>query len=194
MSGWQIHLPHRGDLDAPIVEAAHVAGSLPTDDALVTRQIVLDWAGDVRTVGEGLQRLQEMVPAERRLLLDHARVEAGLPSIDDVERAERARAPLAVGPAPVEPTARLVPLEGGGYTEVPLVEPRPVRTPGGGITDASVVEADDARQREVEDSDRRQRLARAADAARGAEEMRNLETARRDQLRSELPDYLKETA
>jgi hypothetical protein len=150
--------------------------------------------GLAATAGELIDALGQMSTSDRRALLDQARVEAGLPSIEDVERAERARAPLALGPAPMQPTTEIRRRADGSFYEAPLVEPRMVRTPGGGIADASVLEADAARQRELEASDRRQRQARAADANLDAEQMRALEAARREQLRTELPDHLRETA
>ena len=160
------------------------------------RELVLRARTDglAATAGELIDALDRMPTSDRRALLDSARQAAGLSSIEDVERAERARAPLAVGPAPMQPTTEIRRRADGSFEEVPLVEPRMVRTPSGGIADASVLEADAARQREVEESDRRQRLARADDANLGAEGMRDLEAARRDQLRTELPDHLKETA
>jgi len=148
---------------------------------------VLDWAGDVSTVGEALDRLQEMAPSERRLLLDHARQECGLPSIEDVERAERARAPLALPPPPLEPSTQLVRTEGGGYAEVPLVEPRMVRTPSGGIADANDLEADAARQRTLEESLQRQRRARDEERAPEAAAHTEYQRARREQLERETP-------
>jgi hypothetical protein len=150
--------------------------------------------GLAATAGELIDALGQMSTSDRRALLDHARADAGLPSIEDVERAERARAPLAVGPAPITPTTEIRRREDGTFVEVPLVEPRMVRTPSGGIADVSVLEADAARQRELEASDRRQRQARAADADADAEQMCDLEAARREQLRTELPDHLRRDA
>jgi hypothetical protein len=87
----EIHLPHHGDITAPLSTALDAARSLPTDDARATaRQIVIALAADgVGTVGEALEVLEHSSPAERRAMLDDARRGAGLP---DTARVDRRRA------------------------------------------------------------------------------------------------------
>jgi hypothetical protein len=76
----EIHLPHHGDITAPLSTALDAARSLPTDDARATaRQIVIALAADgVDTVGAALAHLEAASPAERRGMLDDARTAAGL--------------------------------------------------------------------------------------------------------------------
>jgi hypothetical protein len=87
----EIHLPHHGDITAPLSTALDAARSLPTDDARATaRQIVIALAADgVGTVGEALEVLEHSSPAERRAMPDDARRAAGLP---DMARVDRRRA------------------------------------------------------------------------------------------------------
>jgi hypothetical protein len=84
----EIHLPHHGDITAPLSTALDAARSLPTDDARATaRQIVIALAADgVDTVGAALAHLEAASPAERRRMLEDARTAAGLPSTAQVDR------------------------------------------------------------------------------------------------------------
>lgn len=83
---WQIKVPyrHRPDSLADVAVAAHV---LPTDEARVARQLVLGeiLGGQATTAGQLLDKLEQATPAERRKMLDDARVTAGLPSATEVE-------------------------------------------------------------------------------------------------------------
>jgi hypothetical protein len=84
----EIHLPHHGDITAPLLTALDAARSLPTDDARATaRQVVLALAADGSSaVGDALAVLEHASPSERRAMLDDARAAAGLPSTAEVDR------------------------------------------------------------------------------------------------------------
>jgi hypothetical protein len=192
---WTIKLPHRGDLSVPLSDCAFAARALQQDDALVTRQIVVDWAtSGVRTVGQALDRLEAMPSTERRELLDRTRVEVGLPSTEDVERQQRANAPLTLRPAPLTATTELRRREDGTFFEVPVDPPRWGIGDSGQPVLLNAAETDAARQRAAEVSLNAQRRAqtgeRGPDAAAHAEYQR----AMRDQLQHELPEHMRGAA
>jgi hypothetical protein len=85
---WTIHLPHHGDITAPLsttVDAGRVA--LTGDARAVARQVALSLMADgVGTVGEALDHIEAASPTERRRMLDDARAAAGLPSTAQVDR------------------------------------------------------------------------------------------------------------
>jgi hypothetical protein len=90
MSTWEIRVPHRGR-DELLIDTASNCRHLPEGERDVARHVVFDAMQDgVRTAGELLDRLDGLEPAERRQLLDHARVEAGLPTIAEVDAGMRA--------------------------------------------------------------------------------------------------------
>jgi hypothetical protein len=83
---WAISIPYRtrDDSLSDVFEAARV---LPTDEARVTRQLVLDEiaGGSTTTAGELIDQLEKATPAARRAMLDAARVEVGLPDTAELE-------------------------------------------------------------------------------------------------------------
>jgi hypothetical protein len=76
---WQILIPHRSRSDS-LVDVAEACRALPTDDARVTRQIVLDELanGTATTAGELLDTLEKASAPARRALRLGARTRAGL--------------------------------------------------------------------------------------------------------------------
>jgi hypothetical protein len=97
---WQLQIPFRcrDDSLSDVAEAAHV---LPTDEAAIVRQLVLNEivGGQATTAGELIDRLEQASPAERRELLDAARVKAGLESTEQVEGRRKVEAASAAGRA-----------------------------------------------------------------------------------------------
>jgi hypothetical protein len=106
MTAWAIRLPHRGDRSAPLATVSEAARFLPQDDDReVCRQLVMDWRlGGLKTVGDALDLVAALEPAERRRVLNHARKQVGLPTVEEVEAAQ---------PRPL--TVRTV-NGGGGFT------------------------------------------------------------------------------
>jgi hypothetical protein len=70
----------------PLLPSAHRACRLATEPGL-------------DTVGDAFDHLEAMPPSERRRLLDEARVEAGLPSTDDVDAQQRFERAVALARA-----------------------------------------------------------------------------------------------
>lgn len=169
---WEIRLPyrHRDDSLSAVAEAAH---ELPTDESRVVRQIVLGEivGGSAKSVGEFLDKLEAMAPAERRELLDEARVKAGLESASDIEFAEQhRRRQLSAS------------IKGAN-------DPRPLRvayTDTGSMIDLNERDDEAARLRVQEESRRglrEERLAiRALEAAEFAEHERARDAAHRREL------------
>lgn len=90
MSAWEIRVPHRGR-DENLIDTASACRHLPEGERDVAREIVIGAMTDgLRTAGQLLDRLDSLEPGQRRQLLDHARVEAGLPSIAEVDAGVRA--------------------------------------------------------------------------------------------------------
>jgi hypothetical protein len=84
----EIRIPYR-DRSDPLSAVVDATRGLPEgDDRAVARQIALrGMTSGVATVGDLLDELDAMGPAERRALLDQARVGAGLPSTAEVSAA-----------------------------------------------------------------------------------------------------------
>jgi hypothetical protein len=103
MSNWQLNIPHtsRSDPLAELPSLARQAG-LGEEDRAVVRELVLEaFSGGARTAGDLLDRLDAAELAERRAILDRARIAAGLPSTSDAEahaRYEAANRVLAKQP------------------------------------------------------------------------------------------------
>jgi hypothetical protein len=93
----EIRIAYR-DRSDPLSAVVDAARALPEgDDRAVARQIVLrGMTSGMATAGDLLDELDAMSPVERRVLLDQARVGAGLPSTAEVSAAaaRRVRAPL----------------------------------------------------------------------------------------------------
>ena len=88
---WAIHVPFRERSDS-LSDVALLARELPTDeDREVLRCLVLGEivGGQATTAGQLLDKIENATPAERRKMLDDARVKAGLPSATDVEFREQ---------------------------------------------------------------------------------------------------------
>jgi uncharacterized protein len=88
---WQIRIPFN-DRSEPLGAAAF--DELPRylshpDEQRVTRYLLLQaWLDGLKTVGDVLDRLEESTPESRRRLLNVARLEAGLPTTEQVEQRE----------------------------------------------------------------------------------------------------------
>jgi hypothetical protein len=88
---WQIRIPFN-DRSEPLGAAAF--DELPRylshpDEQRVTRYLLLQaWLDGLKTVGDVLDRLEESTPESRRRLLNEARLEAGLPTTEQVEQRE----------------------------------------------------------------------------------------------------------
>jgi hypothetical protein len=83
MSDWRIEIPFRHRED-PLSTVGELARHLPNDQDRVVRQLVLGGAGaGLFTVGDLLDRLDAMSPAERRALLDQTRSEVGANRLGD---------------------------------------------------------------------------------------------------------------
>jgi hypothetical protein len=93
----EIRIPYR-DRSDPLPAVVDATRDLQeSDDRAVARQIVLrGMTSGVATAGDLLDELNAMSPAERRALLDQARVGAGLPSTAEVSAAaaRKVRAPM----------------------------------------------------------------------------------------------------
>jgi hypothetical protein len=115
----EIRIPYR-DRSDPLPAVADAARALEGDDRAVARQIVLrGMTSGVATVGDLLDELDAMSPAERRALLDQARVGAGLPSTAEVSAAaaRKVRAPLIPDSPPRDAAGcaiQICPAEGCG--------------------------------------------------------------------------------
>ena len=85
---WSISIPFVSRSDS-LPAVADAARALPEgDDRAVARQIVLrGMTSGMTTAGDLVDRLAAMSPAERRALLDQARVGAGLPSTAETSAA-----------------------------------------------------------------------------------------------------------
>jgi hypothetical protein len=220
MSGWTIRIPHR-DRDEALIDTASNCRQLEGDESAVTRTIVLDAAVDgLRIAGELLDRLDGLEPHERRALLDHARVENGLPPTGEVEAVQRAEVATKAGSAraasdsPYQlchatgcnalPTNALgVPIpvnavrwfcaEHRGEARPGDMDPRPAPwrlSPSGAIVEANPRE--DARQAAAIESRARQRESELADRATDAAARDAYERARREQHQRDLPAHLKD--
>jgi hypothetical protein len=189
VSSWQISIPHRFRDESLIDVGSHCRHLGQDDDRTVMRQIVISAQIDsgLTSAGELLDHIDRLAPAERRALLDEARKEYGLPSIEDVEREQRMAAPLALRPAPLSPTTELRRRENGTFYEVPLTPSRWAAGEGGQLVDLNAREADAARQRAIEDSTRAQRRAREEERAVDAAACDAHRRACAEQVRRELP-------
>ena len=88
---WQLHVPHRDRSDS-LLEVVDMAEELPDpEDRATTRALAMDAYLEDRleSAGELLDRIERADPAERRSMLDRARVSAGLLNTKD-ERDHRA--------------------------------------------------------------------------------------------------------
>jgi hypothetical protein len=76
---WQILVPHRSRTDL-LINVAECCRALPTDDARVTRQLLLDELanGTAVSAGELLDTLEKASAPARRALRLGARARAGL--------------------------------------------------------------------------------------------------------------------
>jgi hypothetical protein len=81
----EIRIPHR-DRSDPLSSVGELARHLESpDESATVRELVTDAAGaGLTTVGDLLDRLGRLAPAERRALLDRARSSAGLPTATEV--------------------------------------------------------------------------------------------------------------
>lgn len=174
MSEWRIQIPFR-DRSDPLIDVVDASRELSTDeDRAVVRQLVLGeiTGGSAATVGELLDKLEKAAPAERRQLLDAARVKAGLPDTGTVEARKRVRQ-----------ASHLASIKAGS-------DHRPWRlayTDTGGIVDLNERDDDIARERAKQESLRLIREDQAAVRAVEAAGVREHEEARDAAFRSELP-------
>ncbi len=81
----EIRIPHR-DRSDPLSSVGELARHLESpDESATVRELVTDAAGaGLTTVGDLLDHLGRLAPAERRALLDRARSSAGLPTATEV--------------------------------------------------------------------------------------------------------------
>lgn len=191
----------------------------------MARQIVLDaMVRGHRTAGQLIDELAGMTPAQRRGLLDDARIECGLPTTKDVDGRARYTAANQAAQAQVaaenpwqlchEPTCNAVPVNRLGVPIPVAVKrwycaqhahlasaddlkptgPRLAISPGGAIVDLNDAEIDAARERNAQATRDSQQAAREAATAAAIQEHDGLEQARREQLQRELPEHLRATA
>lgn len=118
---WTIRIPFSSRSDA-LVDVAEATRELPTDDARITRQIVLGEIldGTVASAGELIDKLDGLDPHERRQLLDAARERCGLPTtveLEDQRRFEAANASARLQGAKVSEW-QICPAEGCGAIPV----------------------------------------------------------------------------
>jgi hypothetical protein len=168
---WSIHVPHRLRSDS-LSDVAVAARVLETDDErAVCRQIVLAeiTRGTAKTAGELIDRLENAAPAERRKLLDAARVKAGLPTTDEVEFREQHER--------IQRNARLA----------PTCPSRFAYTDTGGLVD--LAQADQERDRAITAEKARRRFLEDREAERKVEgdAMLEHERAQRERMRRETP-------
>jgi hypothetical protein len=98
---WQIDIPFR-DRSAPLTEVAECARALPNDEErTIVRSLVLGeiTRGSAQSVGDLIDKVEQASPAERREMLDQARVKAGLPTTAEVEGRQRFEAACATARA-----------------------------------------------------------------------------------------------
>ena len=134
---------------------ADAARDLPTDEArAIVRQLVLDElvGGSATTVGELLDKIEQAAPAERRKMLDDARVGAGLPTTATVEGIRASEMASHAGRMKAGTDHRPMRL---GYTDC------------GAIVDLNERDDDLARERAKAESLRRVREDRLAERAVG---------------------------
>jgi hypothetical protein len=166
-----IPLRERSDSLSDVATATH---GLSTDDARVTRQPVLDAlvGGWATTAGELLDRLEKASPAERRKMLDDARVKAGLPSATDVEFRERFERDQIAGALKAAHETRPLWL---------------AFSPSGAIVDLNEMDDEAARVRALEASRRQLREAKDGERAVEAAAKRQHDEARDAGFRAGLP-------
>jgi hypothetical protein len=209
---WAIHIPHR-DRSDPLTAVAGAVRHLPAGDREPMRALALQaMARGARTAGDLIDQISAMTPAERRKLLDSARAEAGLPptaAVDTHREISRVNVPQG-----------LQACHGPGCSAIPTTETgswRAVRTRrwfcerhrhlataadlvdrGSGVrlTESGVLvpDAPDDSEQATAESRRRRQQGQRADREKDLAEHEALERGRRDQLRAELPDHLKDTA
>jgi hypothetical protein len=217
MSSWSIEIPFRDRSESLTVTAGHarVLGRPGDDRAEVARQIAIGALMDGRaaTAGELIDHLEGLDPAERRAMLDRARAECGLPSIEDVEfrrgvEAMRRQSTFPVGAMCAVPDCTAVPMRNGAWY-VPNVKrwhcsahldrarPGDMEPAGTGLRfgENGVIRpddpADDEREAAAAESRRSQQQARQADRDRDAAAARARDEARREQYDRELPPHLR---
>jgi hypothetical protein len=85
MSRWRIDIPHRGR-DQPVIDALCDTNTIADPEARVTAREILGQAAEngVQTVGQVLDHLEQMTQPQRRELHNRARVQNGLPTVEDV--------------------------------------------------------------------------------------------------------------
>ena len=177
MTDWRIQIPYR-DRSALLTDVADAARELPTDEArAIVRSLVLGElvGGSATTVGELLDKIEQATPAERRKMLDDARVGAGLPTTATVEAHQAAE--MASHAARIKAGAETRPLR-LAYSE------------SGGFVDLNERDDEAARARAKEESLRRAREDRLAERAVEAEAIREHDEARAEQVRREVPDQM----
>ena len=222
MSCWQVQIPHRSRRDS-LVDVAALARHVPgqDEDRNALRQLVIQAQVDgvATSAGELIDHLESLEPTQRRLLLDRARKDCGLPTTREVDErrqfdtANAAAREIASRESPYQtchgPHCRVAPVNAEGAL-VPVhvkrwfcaehrhlaapgdMEPRPSRLrimPGGAIVEAEPVEQ--SRQRATELSLQHQSEARLIEARAQAEARRRDEEAIRKQICRELPAQMR---
>jgi hypothetical protein len=213
---WTLRIPYQ-HRDESLVDTASHARKLGQEEALVTRQIVLQayMDGVAKSAGELLDHLERLAPAERRALLDRARVEAGLPSIEDVEFRQRIQhlvTRVDVDPslqACHRPDCDAIPTTpAGAWRPVNvrrwhcpdhehLAEPGDMTDQGSGLrlspsgVPVPAGPIDDQREQAAAESNRAQQHARQAERAVEAATHAEHEQAEREAINRELPPHLR---
>jgi hypothetical protein len=182
VSGWTINVPYRSLTEPLTVAAAHARGAPEVRELMLSAVTELGCS----SVGDLLDTLGRMPVAERRALLDAARVSAGLPTTSEVER-EAGISRMAKGtrvPAEVEMGLRQRP--DGAWEETP---PEQNFTVGGSgqLVDRDEQAAADQKARQVDASLRHQRADEHAGRQAEAEALRQNQEAREAELRDLLP-------
>jgi hypothetical protein len=212
---WTISIPHRDRAESLVDVAGHTR--VLGQDGPVIRELVISARldGIAATAGQLMDHLEGLEPHERRAMLNAARKECGLPTLEEVEAARPQ--PLQVrrvssapfpGCAATGCHAAPVRADTGGFyhprvrkwwcpAHEHLAEPGDLEPPGSGIklSPAGVPIPDDPaadeRDRVREESRRAQLQAQAEIRAVEAAQRRASDQARDRAHQSELPEHLR---
>lgn len=170
MSDWAIQIPFRSRSDS-LADVAEAARALPAgEERDIARQLALGALidGTAASASGLLDHIEKLGPAQRRLLLDQARVAAGLEPTATVDARARAAAASRAG--------------------LQREAPQLVVGPSGGFVDLADQYADTGRAAAEAESRQCQREAKLAERQAEAAEHADHERARAEALRREFPD------
>ena len=213
---WTISIPFRTRDESLVDVAAHARHLGQDEDRATTRQLVISAQldGVATTAGGLLDYLAQLEPHQRRGILDRARAEVGLPSVEEVESQRpkplRVRTTGAGGSFPTcaAKGCNAVPMRFGAFynpvvrrwhcpAHEHLAEPGDLEPRGSGlklspsgvpIPDDLI---DDQRERDREEIDANRRATQTEQRAVEAAEHNRSKQARDEAHRSELPPHLR---